>query len=71
MVRIDGQYVLGVDMATNHLLLLPLSTDVITEFADRLEAYQTQKKTIRVPVDWDVDRDLLLDLVAARVAELS
>lgn len=71
MVRIDGQYVLGVDMATNHLLLLPLSTDVITEFADRLEGYQTQKKTIRVPVDWDVDRDLLLDLVAARVAELS
>jgi uncharacterized protein YdhG (YjbR/CyaY superfamily) len=71
MIRIDGQYVLGVDMAQRHLLLLPLSTDVITEFGDRLKGYQTQKKTIRVPVDWDVDNDLLRDLVAARLAELS
>lgn len=70
MIRLNGQYLLGVDMAQNHLLLLPLSADVISEFQPRLAGYQTNKKTIRVPVDWDVDRELVLDLVAARIAEL-
>ncbi|MBI1349917.1 MAG: DUF4287 domain-containing protein [Actinomycetales bacterium] len=70
MVRLGGQYLLGVDVATHHVLLLPLSADVIDRFRDRLAAYPRKKKTVQVPVDWKVDKRLVADLVSARLAEL-
>ena len=69
MVRVKGEYVFGVDVASSHILLLPWGDHVIDRFQDRLSGYETNKKTIRVPVGWKPDKKLLKDLVAARVAE--
>lgn len=71
MVKLDGQYVLGVTVLTNHILIAPWSTAVLHEFHPRLTNYKVNKKTIQVPVDWKPDVALLRDMAAARIAEFS
>ena len=68
--RPDGKYVFGTNAAKNHLTLAPWSNDVFDTFRDRLAGYTLGKGTFQVPVDWDVDADLLHDMVAARLTEL-
>jgi uncharacterized protein YdhG (YjbR/CyaY superfamily) len=53
----------------NHILIAPWGTGILEQFAARLETYEVNKKTIKIPVDWKVDAKLLKDLAAARVAE--
>jgi uncharacterized protein YdhG (YjbR/CyaY superfamily) len=66
----DG--VFGLSALKNHLALAPWSPDVMVEFGPRLQAagYVVKKNLFHIPVDWDVDRDLVCDLVRARLAEL-
>jgi uncharacterized protein YdhG (YjbR/CyaY superfamily) len=71
MLKLDGQYVFGVTVLTNHILMAPWSKDVLAEFAPRLTDYKVNKKTIQVPVDWKPDTKLLRDMAAARIAEFS
>jgi uncharacterized protein YdhG (YjbR/CyaY superfamily) len=69
MLRLDGQYIFGVMVLTNHILFAPWSKAVLDEFAPRLIDYKVNKKTIQVPVDWKPDKKLLRDMAAARIAE--
>ena len=71
MLRTTGPYVLGLFAAEQHLLLNPFSADVLTKLADSLTAYHVNKRTVRVPVDWEIDKQLLLRMAAARLAELA
>ena len=65
------EYVFGMSAARNHLTLNPWSPQVMDDFRARLEpSYVVLKTTFQIPVDWDVDRALLADLVRARLAEL-
>ena len=70
MVKYGEDYIFGLTVHKNHLLLAPWSTDVLEEFLERLEDYEVQKKTFKVPLDWKVDKKLLLDMVKMRIAEL-
>jgi uncharacterized protein YdhG (YjbR/CyaY superfamily) len=70
MLRIDGQYIFGVTILKNHLLMAPWSKNVLEKFAPRLEGFEVNKKTIRIPVDWKVDPKLLQDMAKARLAEV-
>lgn len=70
MLRVNGQYVMGLSAAKQHLLIAPFSGNVLAAFADRLVGYEVNKKTFRVPIDWKVDAKLLRDMAAARIAEL-
>ncbi len=65
-------YVFGLSAAKNHLSLAPWGTGTLEPFRARLTAagYVVKKLTFQVPVDWNVDADLLRDMVAARLAEL-
>lgn len=65
MVKCGDRYVFGVSATKGYLLIAPFSAEVIDEFGDRLDGYQVNKKTIRVPSDWKVDRALLRDMVDA------
>ena len=69
MLKLDGQYIFGVMVVTNHILMAPWSKAVLDEFAPRLAGYKVNKKTIEVPVDWNPDITLLRDMAAARIAE--
>jgi len=64
MLKLDDRYVFGASALTNHLLIAPFNSEVLQELAPRLTDYVVNKKTVRVPVDWKVDRKLLIDMVA-------
>lgn len=66
-----GKYVLGVSASTNHLSVAPWSTRVIDDFRARLEKkFVVTKNLFQIPVDWEIDGDLIEELVRARMAEL-
>lgn len=69
MLRLDGQYVFGMTVHQQHILLAPWGDSMMDRFADRLGGYEVNKKTFKVSFDWKVDKKLLRDMVAARVAE--
>mgnify|MGYP003703947847 CR=1 FL=1 len=68
MLKLDGQYIFGVCVLKNHILIAPWG-GVLDEFRPRLTDYKVNKKTIQVPVDWKPDATLLRDMVAARLAQ--
>ena len=70
MLKLGDDYIFGVTVLKNHILMAPWSKDVIAQFADRLEDYKVNKKTIQIPVDWKVNAKLLQDMARARVKEL-
>ncbi len=67
----NGKYVFGVCALKHHLTLAPWSPRVIADFKARLGAYVVKMNCFQIPVDWEIDRELLKDLVRARLAELS
>jgi uncharacterized protein YdhG (YjbR/CyaY superfamily) len=66
----DGQYVMGLAAYKKHLTVSPWSVFVMEDFKERLAPLVVFKNCFQIPVDWNVDRDLLRDLVRARLAEL-
>jgi uncharacterized protein YdhG (YjbR/CyaY superfamily) len=71
MLKFDDQYVFGVSVLTNHILIAPWGNGILDQFRPRLTAYKVNKKTFQVPVDWKPDTKLLRDLAAARIAEFT
>lgn len=67
-VKLGDSYIFGVSAAKHHLLIAPWDAQVLADFRPRLGGYTVNKKTIRVPSDWDVDRSLLLELIGACIA---
>lgn len=65
-----GKYVAGIDAHTNHLTFSAWSPHVIEEFKPRLSEFVVFKNCFQIPVDWEVDGELVKDLVRARLAEL-
>lgn len=69
MLRTEKDYVFGLSVAKNHILLAPWSTNVLKKFTPKLDEYTVNKKTFAVPLDWNVDAQLLQSMVKARLAE--
>ena len=70
MVKLQDQYIFSLSIHTKHILLAPWGDGVIDKFEQRLSKYETNKKTFKVPVNWEVDAGLLQDLISARVAQV-
>jgi len=70
MLKAGKHYVLGASVATKHITIGAMGEDLIDEFRDQLVGYKVNKKTIQVPVDWQIDEALLCDITAARLAQL-
>lgn len=70
MLRIGTEYVFGLSISKNHILLAPWSTKVLEKFSPKLEGYAVNKKTFAVPLNWSVDASLLQSMVRARLAEI-
>ena len=71
MLKIDGQYILGISVSKNHLTIGPFNKDFVKTFAKKLEKYESNKKTFKVPLDWKVDGALMRAITKDRLAELS
>ncbi len=70
MLKRNQDYVIGVSVAKEHVLLGPWGDNVIERLRPVLEGYHLNKKTIRVPADWNVDSELLRAIVEPRLAEI-
>lgn len=66
----NGKYVAGICAYKRHLTFAPWSPRVIEDFRARLGTFVVLKHCFQIPVDWEVDRELMGDLVRARLAEL-
>ena len=66
----NGKYVVGVCAHNHHLTFSPWSSRVIEDFKVRLGKFVLFKTCFQIPVDWEIDRELVKDLVRARLAEL-
>ena len=65
-----GRAAFGFSAAKHHLSLSPWSTRVIEDFKVRLGKFVVKQNLFQIPVDWEIDRELVKDLVRARLAEL-
>ncbi|MEN9559383.1 MAG: hypothetical protein RLZZ502_594 [Pseudomonadota bacterium] len=65
-----GKYVLGLAAYAQHLSLNPWSPWIIEDFAARLAPLLVLKRTVQLPPDWVLDKELLREMVAARLQEL-
>jgi uncharacterized protein YdhG (YjbR/CyaY superfamily) len=63
MLKHGDSYVFGCSALKNHLLIAPWNPKVLKTFEKRLAGYTVNKKTVRVPIDWQVDEKLLIDMV--------
>lgn len=67
----DGKYVFGLAAYKNHLTLAPWSPRVMQQFQPELaKKFVTNANCFQIPIDWQLDRELLKNLVRARLAEL-
>ena len=60
----------GICAYKKHLTFSAWSPQIIEDFKARLGKFVVFKNCFQIPVDWLVDRELLHDLVRARLEEL-
>ncbi len=65
-----GKYVVGVCAYKHHLTFSAWSPRVMEDFKVRLGKFVVMQNCFQIPVDWEIDRELVKDLVRARLAEL-
>ena len=59
MLRDGDRYVFGIFASTSHLLIAPWDAEVLKSLSAKLKAYEVNKKTVKIPIDWKVDAALL------------
>lgn len=63
MLKSGDEYIFGVSAAKQHLLMAPWRSEILDSLKKELSAYKVNKKTIRIPNDWEVDEELLIKLI--------
>jgi uncharacterized protein YdhG (YjbR/CyaY superfamily) len=70
MLRLDKDYVFGISVAKNHILMAPWSKKALKKMAPLMKDLDVKIKTIGIPNDWKIDSKLLLGLVKERLSEI-
>ena len=70
MLKLEANYVFGVSIAKNHILIAPFNPKVLHAMERELLDYKVNKKTVQVPVDWKVDEKILLKMISLNLKEL-
>lgn len=69
MLKYKDQYIFGVALATNHILIAPFDSKILQKLKPQLSNYKVLKKTVQVPVDWKIDEKLLLSMVKLSISQ--
>ena len=70
MVKLDKHYIFGASASSKHVLIAPWDQDVLHEFAPKFKEGNALKKTIQLPIDWEVDAKLLQAMIKASLSNL-
>jgi len=71
MLRNEHDYVFGLSCSTHHLTINPFTRLVLDELAEQLADYDVLKYTIRLPLDYEIDKKLLWNMVRIRLDEIA
>jgi uncharacterized protein YdhG (YjbR/CyaY superfamily) len=63
MLKLGSEYMFGASILKNHILIAPWNPKVLSAMKQDLQGYKVNKKTVQVPVDWNVDEKLLLKMI--------
>jgi uncharacterized protein YdhG (YjbR/CyaY superfamily) len=63
MLKLYSSYIFGLSISKNHLTLAPFQPEVLKAMSKDLAPYEVNKKTFKVPIDWEIDEKLLYKLV--------
>lgn len=67
----SGQYVVGVAAYKHHITFSVFSKRVIQNHCALLDSYKSFQNCFQIPVNWEMDEDLIRTLVAARLVEIA
>jgi uncharacterized protein len=70
MVRSGTSYVLGISALKAHLTINPFSAAALTAANPYLTGLVVKKHTFQIPLNWEVNLELVDALVSARLAEI-
>jgi len=70
MVKLGNDYIFGASASTKHVLIAPWDQDVLHQFAPKFKEGNALKKTIQLPIDWEVDAKLIQAVIKASLANL-
>jgi uncharacterized protein YdhG (YjbR/CyaY superfamily) len=70
MVKLGNDYIFGASASTKHVLIAPFDLEVLHEFAPKFKEGNALKKTIQLPIDWEVDAKLIQALIKASLSNL-
>lgn len=70
MLRRGKDYVFGLSVQTNHILLASWAENSVEKLSKELQGYKCNKKTVQVPIDWKIDTALLYAMIDLRLKEL-
>ena len=70
MVKFEKHYIFGASASTKHVLIAPWDQKVLQQFAPKFKEGNALKKTIQLPIDWDVDAKLIQAMIKASLANL-
>lgn len=67
MLKLGDRYIFGLSVAKNHILIAPFDAEIIKRLSTQLVGYKVNKKTVQVPLDWEIDEKLLLAMIREAV----
>ena len=70
MVKLGKDYIFGASASSKHVLIAPWDQKVLKEFAPKFKEGNALKKTIQLPIDWDVDAKLIQAMIKASLVNL-
>ena len=70
ILKAEKGYVLGLSATANYFLINPFSKAVFDKNASKLKNYKLNKHTVQIPLDWEIDKSMLIGLVKGRMTEL-
>jgi uncharacterized protein YdhG (YjbR/CyaY superfamily) len=70
MVKLDKHYIFGASASIKHVLIAPWDQEVLKEFAPKFKEGNALKKTIQLPIDWEVNEKLIQSMIKASLANL-
>ena len=68
--KLGKNYIFGISSTNKHILIAPWDQEVLKKFSDKFKEGNALKKTIQLPIDWEVDDKLLQAIVKARIKNL-
>lgn len=70
MLRNERGYVFGLSVQKKHILINPFSKSALDKHLSKTKSLKTNKHTIQIPFDWEINDLLLFGLVRERLKEL-